>query len=125
MPRTRRIHTLGIWMGLTGGVTPELADGMPHILDPYSKLVALQDEMSRLTQEQAFYDARKQEVTRRMNEALSEGRIVATTLQTVLKQHFGSDSEKLVEFGIKPFRGLRRARAANKKNAAAPEPSGE
>jgi hypothetical protein len=112
-------------MGLTGGVTPELTEGMPHIQDPYSKLVALQDEMSRLTQEQAFYDARKQEVTRRMNEALSEGRIVATVLQTVLKQHFGPSSEKLVEFGIKPFRGLRRARAANKKNAAAPEPSGE
>ncbi|HEV7784367.1 MAG TPA: hypothetical protein VGQ28_03455 [Thermoanaerobaculia bacterium] len=124
MPRTRRIHTLGIWMGLTGGVTPELTEGMPHIQDPYSKLVAFQEEMGRLTQEQAFYDARKQEVTRRMNEILSEGRIVATVLQAVLKQHFGPRSEELVEFGIKPFRGLKRARKAEKK-AAAPEPSAE
>ena len=37
-------------MGLTGGVTPELTEGMPHIQDPYSKLVAFQEEMSRLTQ---------------------------------------------------------------------------
>jgi hypothetical protein len=125
MPRTRRIHTLGIWMGLTGGVTPELTEGLPHIQDPYGKLVALQEEMDRLVLERNFHDARKQEATNRINEVLAEGRIVATALQTVLKQHFGSSSEKLVEFGIKPFRGLRRARAAKKKAAAAPKPSSE
>jgi hypothetical protein len=131
MPRTQRNHTLGVWLRLTGGVTPEIAAGQPHIQDPLNKLVAFEDEMGRLIQEQAFHDARKKEATRRINEILAEGRIVATTLQTVLKQHFGSTSEALVAFGIKPFRGLKRARKADapagdvETKDAAPEPSGE
>jgi hypothetical protein len=125
MPRTRRNQTLGVWMGLTGGVTPELAAGLPHIQDAVNKLVAFQDEMGKLVQDQAFHDARKQEATSRINEILAEGRIVATVLQASLKQHFGSRSEYLVQFGIKPFRGLKRARKAAKKAAAAPEPSAE
>ena len=64
-------------------------------------------------------------------EVLAEGRILATTLQTVLKQRFGSRNEELVAFGIKPFRGLKRARKAGaasgavEKKDTAPEPSGE
>ena len=129
MPRTQRNHTRGVWLRLTDGVTPEIAAGQSHIQDPLDKLVAFQEEMDRLIQEQAFHDARKQEATHRINEILSEGRIVATVLQAVLKQHFGPSSEKLVEFGIKPFRGLKRARKANAaakaaaKNASAPKPS--
>src|SRR4051812_33217193 len=106
MPRTRRNHTVGVWMRLTGGVTPEIAAGRPDIQGSLDKLVALQAELDRLSQERDFHDARKQEATRKINEVLAEGRIVATVLQTVLKQHFGSRSEELVAFGIKPFRGL-------------------
>jgi len=118
MPRTQRNHTRGVWLRLTDGVTPEIAAGQSHIQDPLNKLVAFQDEMDRLIQEQAFHDARKQEATRRINEILSEGRIVATVLQAVLKQHFGPSSEKLVQFGIKPFRGLKRARKAGAPSGA-------
>jgi hypothetical protein len=39
-------------------------------------------------------------------------RIATKVLQLILKQHFGSRSEVLVAFGIKPFRGLKRARKA-------------
>ena len=123
MPRTRRNQTVGVWMGLTGGVTPELAASQPHIKDMWEKLIAFQEEMDKLTVEQAFYDARKQEVTARMNVVLSEGRIVSTVLQASLKQALGPRSEDLVAFGIKPFRGLKRARKAKK--AAAPEALGE
>ncbi len=123
MPRTRRNQTVGVWMGLTGGVTPELAANQPHIKDLWEKLIAFQEEMDKLTVEQAFYDARKQEVTARMNVVLSEGRIVSTVLQASLKQALGPRSEDLVAFGIKPFRGLKRARKAKK--AAAPEALGE
>ncbi len=131
MPRTRRNHTVGVWMRLTGGVTPEMAAGRLDIQIPLDKLVALQAELDRLTQERNFHDARKQEATSRINEVLAEGRIVATALQTVLKQHFGSRSDELVAFGIKPFRGLKRARKAAassravEKKDTAPEPSGE
>ncbi|HEX4963936.1 MAG TPA: hypothetical protein VF173_24130 [Thermoanaerobaculia bacterium] len=49
----------------------------------------------------------------------------------MLKQHFGSSNAQLAAFGIKPFRGLKRARkvdapagAAEKKDAE-PKPSAE
>lgn len=131
MPRTRRNHTVGVWEGLTGGITPEIAEGHYPIKYAREKLVAFQKEMDGLVQEQAFHEARKQEATHRINEILSEGRIVATVLQAVLKQHFGPSSEELVAFGIKPFRGLKRARKANAATKAAakkdpaPEPSAE
>ena len=86
-------------MRLTGGVTPEIAAGRPDIQIPLDKLLALQAELDRLIQEQNFHEARKQEATRRINEVLAEGRILATALQTVLKQHFGSSSDDLVAFG--------------------------
>jgi hypothetical protein len=131
MPRTRRNQTVGVWMRLTGGITPEIAAGRPDIQIPLDKLVTLQGELDRLIQERDFHDARKQEATSRINEVLAEGRILATALQTVLKQRFGSRSEELVAFGIKPFRGLKRERKAAASSAAvekkdtAPEPSGE
>ena len=39
--------TVGVWLQLTGGVTPELAAGRPYIQDPWTKLVAFQEEMDR------------------------------------------------------------------------------
>jgi len=87
--------------------------------------------LDRLVLERDFHEARKQEATHRINEVLAEGRIVATVLQAVLKQHFGASSEELVAFGIKPFRGLKRARKARtaaraaEKQEAAQEPSSE
>src|SRR6185295_825670 len=100
MPRTRRHHTVGVWLRLTGGVTPEIAADQPHIQDPLDKLAAFQAEIDRLIQERDFHAARKQEATRRINEVLAEGRVVATVLQAVLKQHFGSSNEALAAFGI-------------------------
>lgn len=33
---------------------------------------------------------------------------MATVLRVAIKEHYGPDSEKLVEFGIQPFRGVTR-----------------
>ena len=39
---------------------------------------------------------------------VAEERGLATVLRVAIKEHYGPDSEKLVEFGIQPFRGVTR-----------------
>ena len=51
--------------------------------------------------------ASKQELVQQIKAALREGDAVADFLKTGARAHYGSDSEKLVEFGIQPFRGRR------------------
>ncbi|HEX3554436.1 MAG TPA: hypothetical protein VIA62_14530 [Thermoanaerobaculia bacterium] len=131
MPRTRRNHTLGQWGKMTGTVTPEVTRGIPHLELARAKLVEIEGEVDRLVQERSFHQARKQETTRQLQEALEEGRKVANLLRVGLRQHFGSTNEELVAFGIKPFRGRKRSRTTTspadstvKAGDEDPEPSG-
>ncbi len=57
-----------------------------------------------LTAEQNTLTARKQEVTRQLAAVIAEGRILSTFLMVGVREHFGSRAEKLVEFGLQPFR---------------------
>ena len=112
MPRTRRDHTRNIWTQLTGSVTPEIADGDPMLKIALAKLMAIEADVDRLVTERDFYQARKQETTRKIQDALVEGRKVANVLRVGLRHHFGETNEGLVAFGIKPFRGRKRSRKA-------------
>lgn len=61
-------------------------------------------------QQQAVLTASKQEVTQLFQQELTEAQRLATALRAALKSHYGPDSERLVEFGIQPFRGKNRKR---------------
>ena len=78
--------------------TPQL-EGSRVIFD------GMVERVHDLAQEQAQMVADKQDVTRRFQEALSEAQRMATALRAALKVHYGPDSERLVEFGVQPFRG--------------------
>jgi hypothetical protein len=61
-----------------------------------------------LTQQQAAQTAAKQETSKQLQEVLNEAQLLATVLRFAVKEHFGRNSEKLVEFGLQPFRGRTR-----------------
>lgn len=61
-----------------------------------------------LTIEQANLTARKQEVSKRLAEVMKEGRTLSAFLKAGVKQHYGNRAEKLVEFGMQPFRSRAR-----------------
>ncbi|HWM89169.1 MAG TPA: hypothetical protein VN493_00230 [Thermoanaerobaculia bacterium] len=65
-------------------------------------------QVNQLAQEQASLLANKQEVTRQFQYEMTETQRLATVLRLAVKHHYGIDSEKLVEFGIQPFRGRTR-----------------
>ena len=58
-----------------------------------------------LAKQQAALTATKQELSQQLKTAITDVRLLATVVRKGVKQHFGSRSEKLAEFGLQPFRG--------------------
>lgn len=80
------------------------ADELPHLEAHRQLLEGLLEEAHSLTSEQALRAAEKQDATKRLQDVLDQGQKLATFLRTGVRQHFGNRSEKLVEFGMQPFR---------------------
>ena len=68
------------------------------------------DEVKELTAQQASLAAAKQEVSKRLAERMREGESLLAFLDVGVRQHYGNRSEKLVEFGLQPFRPQPRIR---------------
>ena len=82
-----------------------------------AQLTQLQEAADR----QAVHTAGKQEASQQFNTLMVEAERLATVLQLAVKQHFGIRSEKLAEFGLKPFRGRARKTKAEEPQATTPE----
>jgi len=93
------------------------------------RLDAMTTEMKDLTAQQASQAASKQDTSKRIADLVREARKMLTCVDTVVKQHYGNQSEKLVEFGVKPFRSAPRIRLVGpdgqpvKKKSIQPESS--
>ncbi|HVR96121.1 MAG TPA: hypothetical protein VMW27_05875 [Thermoanaerobaculia bacterium] len=77
---------------------------LPHLEAHRVALKDLQEEISALNGQQSQLQAQKQEVSKQIKERLAEGQRLATFLRAGLKQRYGHQSEKLVEFGLQPLR---------------------
>jgi molybdopterin converting factor small subunit len=55
--------------------------------------------------------AAKQEVWKELQQVLEEGDAVMRYLKEGVRAHYGKRNEKLVEFGVRPFRGIKRKSA--------------
>src|SRR5688572_19012331 len=86
----------------------------------HEELMVLRDRFRELTAERAALNARKLEVTKEMRGLFQEGETLADALRTTARQHYGLNSEKLVEFGMQPNRPRSRNSPLNgsKKRAA-------
>ena len=82
------------------------ASEIPHLEASRNQLGALLTQAREAADLQALHTAGKQEATRNLQTALTEGMRLANVLRLAVKQHFGIRSEKLAHFGIQPFRGI-------------------
>lgn len=73
-------------------------------------------EVDKIVVEQSALQASKQMSSQRLQTLLDRGDKLTTVLKTIVKQHYGSGNDKLVEFGIQPFR-------SRPKPTVAPTPS--
>jgi hypothetical protein len=70
-----------------------------------NKLAGLQTQAQDAVKRQAALRAEKQDVSRQLKTVFTESDRLANVVRKALKAHYGIRSEKLVEFGLQPFRG--------------------
>jgi hypothetical protein len=97
------------WELLIRSLEANAAD-LPHLEVPRLSLQDLLVQVRELANQQDLHRATKQQIFKRLQERLDLGQKLATFLRVGLRQFYGNRSDKLVEFGIQPFRGLRRPR---------------
>lgn len=93
---------------------------LPHLKRGAARLDELLVLLKDLTAEQARLTARRQEISKQIEELVDEAQKLMTFLDIGVKQHYGKGSEKLAAFGLQPFRGRRKPQ---KKEAVAAEPA--
>ncbi len=82
----------------------ENIEEIPQLAIPLSKLEELLTLLKELTAEQARLTAARQEVSKRMAGIIDEAQRLLTYVDSAVKQHYGNRSEKLVKYGVQPFR---------------------
>jgi len=121
MPRKRQAESHGNWLLFADAFTPELRESHVYLKSKHAKLMHFVKEVERLGIERDFHAASKLAATRQRNEMIAAGNRLVTAMQLAVRDLLGPDSEQLTAFGVKPFRGRKRA----KKNAEAATPSPE
>jgi hypothetical protein len=95
---------LGSTSALTTALAANAAD-LPHLELTRAKLEQLLADTAVTVKQQNAVTATKQDLSKKLRKQITEGQRLTTALQKLLKEHYGLDSEKLVEFGMQPFRG--------------------
>ncbi len=91
------------WEKLIRSLIVNLAQ-LPQLEGARTKLEGLLGSFRELATQQALHQASKQETSKQIQAVIRDGRKTASMIRAVLKEHYGNGSEKLVEFGVQPFR---------------------
>jgi hypothetical protein len=83
---------------------------IPQLALPLSTLDELLALLKELTAEQARLTAARQEVSKRIAEIIDKAQRLLTYVDLAVKEHYGNRSEKIVEYGLQPFRSKPRIR---------------
>lgn len=92
---------------LTAALASRAAE-LTYLEDPRTRLERMLAEAKGLLTEQGALTSRKQEVTQRLRQTLTDMARLITFLRFGVKERYGPRSEQLVEFGLQPFRGRKR-----------------
>jgi hypothetical protein len=99
----------------------ENADNLPQLELTRLQFDSLVGQMQETSSRQAAQAAVKQQTTRQLQILMTEASRLATILRLGVKAHYGIGAEKLVEFGLSPFRG-RKTPAENSLQPVPPVP---
>ncbi|HEX3527034.1 MAG TPA: hypothetical protein VH988_08210 [Thermoanaerobaculia bacterium] len=92
------------WGVLAAGLKANATD-IPHLDGHRVQIETIFTQAQALLSEQKIQTASKQDLTRQIEVLLDQGTKIASFLRHGVKQHYGTRSEKLVEFDLAPFRG--------------------
>ena|SRR5947209_5387964 len=85
---------------------------LPDLEGTRNKLAGLYTQAQDAVKRQAELRAEKQELSKQLKTVFTESDRLANVARKALQAHYGIRAEKLVEFGIQPFRGRKLAKAA-------------
>lgn len=103
MSRENYTVTVHGWKTLGSGL--EINAGDNQNLEDHRLLLAdLTEKADALVAKRNALESEKQAVTRELQTILVQGRRIASLLRAGMKQKYGHQSEKLVEFGVRPLR---------------------
>jgi hypothetical protein len=92
------------WERLNERLTANAAD-LGYLETSRAKLEAMVAQARQVAAAQAAQTAAKQQSSQTMKMLIADGDRLATVLLASVKEHYGPQSEKVAEFGLKPFRG--------------------
>jgi hypothetical protein len=85
-------------------------EDFPEVKPKIDRLFALLALLRELTAEQARLTAARQGVSKQIADLTDETQKLMTSLDVMVKQHYGKSSEKLAEYGLQPYRSKPRTR---------------
>lgn len=109
------MNTVNGWDRVDAAVTARAAEA-PQLEINLPGLREMSKRVRFLFAQQASLTAAKQDVTRELNRLILDGNALVDFIKTGARAHYGKNSEKLIEFGVQPFRS--RSRKAAKKRPA-------
>jgi hypothetical protein len=111
---------LGDWQVLYDNLTPRLND-MPLIASDHANLGTLLNQARSLQNQQEAASAQLRDVNQQRRQMVNDGGEAVSRLGHALKSILGEKNEKLIEFGVKPVRRVRRKASPAKKTGPAAE----
>jgi hypothetical protein len=114
--------TFNGWERLLASMEANSKD-FPQLETYRAQLAAMLQKAREAASQQAAMAASKQEASQVLQAMLVEGRKMATFLRIAVKRQYGDKSEKLVEFGLQPFRSRPRIVVEVAKPPASPPPA--
>ncbi len=109
MARNTYAVTFAEWRRLIKPLSTNNED-TPYLEGHRTRLEALLAQVTEIEAEQAVLTARKQEMSKQLKTLTVEGNRVAAFLKAGIRERFGRTAEKLVEYGLQPFRGKKTAK---------------
>ena len=116
------MHRVAGWEVTNTGLTtnqPQVQHLEGHRVQLEEKTV----QFKALSAQHAALTTSKQEVGKEMRNLFREVETLVAFLRTAVRQHYGKDSEKLIEFGLQPFRGIRKAPEPEERTPTSPTAS--
>ena len=80
------------------------ATELPGLEPLHADLTNVVTELYNLSILQDAQTAAVQQTTLEINDRLTRGRLLVTRLRNGVKSHYGTRTEKVIEFGIRPYR---------------------
>jgi hypothetical protein len=97
----------GDWQDLHARVEANVAD-LPELEMQWARLGTVIEQARAAARRQGAMRAAKQEASQELLALAKLANRLVAVIRQGLKAHYGTDNEKLAEFGLQPFRGLSR-----------------